>query len=149
MIALPFEMPVTTAVLENIVALVRLLDIQVPITEGETVATAVLPTQIVSLSMDTLGFGLTIILLVVALHCEPNCTNVKLATPIPMAVTNPLGVTVATDGLLDVQEPPEVGDNCLVPFIHMNGGPFSDTTGLLLTVITSVGNETQPELAFV
>lgn len=58
-------------------------------------------------------------------------------------------VTVATDGLLLVQVPRDVGDRVVVMPTQTELGPVILTVGKELTVTVPVGAETQPVVAFV
>jgi hypothetical protein len=60
--------------------------------------------------------------------------------PAETAVTTPLSLTVATDGLLLVQVPPVVGDNVVVKPSQMVLAPVIETTGGVVTVRSVVGS---------
>ena len=68
--------------------------------------------------------------------------NVKVALPCEMPVTMPLLSTVATEGLLEVQVPPDAGVNWTVCPTHTEAG--AEITGKALTVMGNVTCELQP-----
>lgn len=51
---------------------------------------------------------------------------------------------MATDGLLLVHVPPDVGDKVVVPSIQISSGPVILTTGLGIIAILVIGSEAQP-----
>lgn len=67
-------------------------------------------------------------------HAVPASVNVNVAVPGLTAVTKPLLLTVATDGLLVLHTPPEVGDKVVVVPAHNIVLPVIDTTGLAWTI---------------
>jgi hypothetical protein len=70
--------------------------------------------------------------------------KVKVATPCVRPVTNPALFILAMDGLLLVQVPPEDGSNCVVVPTHIVDDPEILTSGIVLTLTTSLGNEVHP-----
>jgi hypothetical protein len=75
--------------------------------------------------------------------------KVKVTLPKPTPVTTPAFVTVAIPVLLLVHVPPVVGDNVVLAPTQIVLGPVIFTIGFGLTVITLLGNEIQPVVAFV
>ena len=70
--------------------------------------------------------------------------KVKVTVPAETPVTTPPLVTVATDGLLLVQVPPEVGDKVVVKPTQMEAAPVILTTGKAFTVTAGVGSDAHP-----
>lgn len=124
----PADMPVTApkSVTE---ATTGLLLAHVPPVAGDNVVVAF--TQI-AVAPDTVGKVYTVTGKVVPEH--PEIENVKVAVPARTPVTTPAFVTVATEGLLLIQVPPEEGDNVVVPVTQIAEGPVISATGVVLTV---------------
>jgi len=70
-------------------------------------------------------------------------TNVT--APLETPVTIPLLVIVATDGLLDTQVPPVVGEKLVVSPIHIASGPVRFIAVGGFTVMTTLLSDVQPE----
>ena len=131
-VTLPAATPVITPALVT-VAIATLLLVQVPPDVGDKVA--VLPTQTDAGAVTT-GKAFTVTEEVVLLQLVVPSVKVKVTLPAPTPVITPALVTVATEVLLLVQVPPEVGDNVAVPPTHKAEGAV--TTGKELTMTEEV-----------
>lgn len=129
----PAETPVITPALVT-VAIAGLLLVHVPPIVGDNVA--VLPVQ-TEAGAETVGLAFIVTEDVVLLQPVVPSVNVKVTVPADTGVTTPALVTVATDVLLLVQVPPEVGDKVAVLPIQIDDGAVN--TGLAFTV-TVTGN---------
>lgn len=132
-VAEPEDCPVTTPALVT-VAIVALLDVQVPPVVGDNVV--VLPVQMVVGPVTvTVGLPLTV-MADEALETQPvvELVKVKVALPAATPVTMPALLMVATAVLLDVQVPPLAGERELVAPAQIGLAPVMETTGLGLTV---------------
>lgn len=112
-VAMPADKPVTTPALVT-EATEGLLLIQVPPKVGDSVV--VNPAQIL-LAPVTVATGKALTVTGgVAAEVQPVVPSVKVKVAVPpdTPVTTPALVTVATDGLLLVQVPPEVGESVVV-----------------------------------
>ena len=73
-------------------------------------------------------------------------TKVKVALPTEFPVTTPELFTLATELLLLIQIPPEVGDNVVVVLTQISDGPRRVTTGFSTTVIGVESSFVHPAL---
>lgn len=117
---------------------------QVPPLEGDKPVVA--PTQILLGPLIlTVGNALTVTEEVGAdIHPVPESVKVKLAVPADTPVTTPAFVTVATDGSLLTQVPPDAGDKVVVTPTQMLLAPVMLTEGFAFTVTAEVGSDSQP-----
>lgn len=146
--ATPFVSPVTVPFAVT-VATDGLLLTHVPPLEGNNVVEA--PAQIIlSPLIPTVGFMATAIDCVAA-EMHPVDVSVKIKPVLPKLIpcTIPVLVTVATDGLRELQLPPVEGNKFVDPPMHIVWGPEIPTVGPLLTVIIDEGFETHPVIVFV
>ena len=127
-----------------IVATALLLLAHVPPDVGDT--PDISPIQMLDNPVNvTVGIGFTVTV-EVGIDAQPVIELVKVNVTVPAEtpVTTPALVTVATDGLLLVQVPPEVGDKVVVNPSQMLLDPVMLTTGRALTVMPGVGSEVHP-----
>lgn len=124
--------------------MVGLLLTHVPPVLGDNVV--VEPTQILSGPLtETIGFGLTVIGVVGSeLHAVVLDVNINVALPSVMAVTTPVLLIVATDGLLLDHVPPVIGFSWVVSPTHNTVGPEILTIGFAFTVIVTSGTAVHP-----
>jgi len=115
------------------VAIASLLLTQVPPVVGDKVA--VLPTHTAG-GAFTIGLLLKLTFGVVFLQPVEVCVKVKLALPALNALTTPAFVILATEVLLLIHVPPEVGDIVYVDPTHIEAG--ADTAGISLMAIALV-----------
>lgn len=142
-VAVPAETPVTTPAFVT-VATALLLLAQVPPLVGDKPVLAPMQMLVEPVMLPT-GNAFTVTVPVGAdTHPVMALVNAKVTVPAEMPVTTPLFVTVAMEGSLLVQLPPDVGDKAVVNPTQMLLEPVMLTTGKALTVTAGVGDETHP-----
>jgi len=135
-VAIPADTPVTRPALSTVATAGAELT-QVPPDVGDKVV--VEPAQILFAPvMLTTGNASTVTEDVVATQPVAVLVNVKVTPPADTAVTKPALVTVALDGWLLTQVPPETGDKVVVAPTQIVLAPSILTTGSAFTVTVAV-----------
>lgn len=147
-VALPTETPVIKPSL-SILATEELLLTQVPPIEGVILILVPIQTVLEPESV-AIGFALTVTAGEGKLvHPVDVLVKTKVVLPTPNPVTRPFEATVATNGSLLIQLPPEVGVNVVVVEGQIADVPDTLTIGLATTVIDAVEALLQPETVLV